>query len=62
MFHYSLVGVLLAVGFGGGFSFSGQRVLVEGDTFVNNLASYDSFSPGALFNEGQLEPFSLTLD
>ena len=62
VFHYSLVGVLLAVGFGGGFSFSGQRVLVEGDTFVNNLASYDSFSPGALFNEGQLEPFSLTLD
>ena len=37
-------------------------MLVEGDTFVNNLASYDSFSPGALFKEGQLEPFSLTLD
>ena len=62
LFHYSLVGVLIAVGAGGGLSFSGQRVLVEGDTFVNNLASYDSFSPGALFDESQLEPFSLTLD
>ena len=62
LFHYSLVGVLIAVGAGGGLSFSGQRVLVEGDTFVNNLASYDSFSPGALFDESQLEPFSVTLD
>ncbi len=62
MFHYALVGVLMAVGLGGGYSFSGQRVLVEGDTFVNNLASYDSFSPGALFNESRLEPFSVSLD
>ena len=63
--YYTYTNALMSfigVGFGGGFSFSGQRVLVEGDTFVNNLASYDSFSPGALFNEGQLEPFSLTLD
>jgi cytochrome c biogenesis protein len=62
VFHLSLIGVLIAVGVGGGLSFSGQRVLVEGDTFVNNLASYDSFSPGTFFNESQLEPFSVTLD
>ncbi len=62
VFHFSLVGVLIAVGIGGGFSFSGQRVLVEGDTFVNNLASYDSIAPGPLFFEDELKPFSLTLD
>ena len=62
VFHFSLVGVLIAVGIGGGFSFTGQRVLVEGDTFVNNLASYDSISPGPLFFEDELRPFSLTLD
>jgi cytochrome c biogenesis protein len=62
IFHFSLLAVLLAVGIGGGFSYSGQRVLVEGDTFVNNLASYDSFAPGPLFFEGELQPFSLTLD
>lgn len=62
VFHFSLVAVLIAVGVGGGLSFSGQRVLVEGDTFVNNLASYDSLSPGPFFNEGELVPFSLKLD
>jgi cytochrome c biogenesis protein len=62
VFHFSLIGVLIAVGVGGGTSFSGQRVLVEGETFVNNLASYDSFSPGTFFNEEMLVPFSMSLD
>jgi len=62
VFHLSLIGVLISVGLGGGFSYSGQRVLVEGDTFVNNLAGYDSFSPGVFFNEQQLLPFSMTLN
>ena len=62
VFHFSLVGVLIAVGLGGGYSYSGQRVLVEGDSFVNNLASYDSFAPGPLFFERELQPFSLSLD
>jgi cytochrome c biogenesis protein len=62
VFHFSLIGVLIAVGVGGGTSFSGQRVLVEGETFVNNLASYDSLSPGTFFNEQMLVPFSVSLD
>jgi cytochrome c biogenesis protein len=62
VFHFSLIGVLIAVGVGGGLSFSGQRVLVEGETFVNNLASYDSFSPGTFFQEDMLVPFSMSLD
>jgi cytochrome c biogenesis protein len=62
VFHFSLIGVLLAVGIGGGHSFSGQRVLVEGETFVNNLAGYDSLSPGTFFSEQQLVPFSVKLD
>ena len=62
VFHYSLIGVLVAVGLGGGYSFSGQRVLVEGDTFVNNLSSYDSFSPGPFFSEDNLQAFDMTLD
>ncbi len=62
VFHYALIGVLIAVGFGGGFSYSGQRVLVEGDTFVNNLTGYDSISPGTFFDETQLTPLSVTLD
>jgi cytochrome c biogenesis protein len=62
VFHLSLIGVLIAVGIGGGLSYSGQRVLVEGEGFANNLAGYDSFSPGTFFNESQLVPFSVRLD
>lgn len=62
VFHFSLIGVLLAVGIGGGQSFSGQRVLVEGETFVNNLSGYDSLSPGTFFKSEQLVPFTVTLD
>ena len=62
VFHIALIGVLFAVGLGGGYSYSGQRVLVEGETFVNNLAGYDSFSPGAFFKPEMLTPFAVTLD
>lgn len=62
VFHFSLIGLLIAVAIGGGLSYSGQRVLIEGDTFVNNLASYDSISPGTFFNEEQLTPLSVRLD
>lgn len=62
VFHFALIGVLFAVGIGGGTSFSGQRVLVEGETFVNNLAAYDSFAPGTFFHENMLVPFSVSLD
>jgi cytochrome c biogenesis protein len=33
-FHVSLIGVLISVGLGGALSYSGQRVLIEGETFV----------------------------
>ena len=62
VFHTSLIGVLITVGLGGGLSFSGQRVLVEGESFVNNEASYDFFGPGLLFDKSSLSPFSLKLD
>lgn len=62
VYHLSLVGVLIAVGVGGGLSFSGQRVLAEGDTFVNNLAGFDSLSPGTFFDADRLSPISVTLD
>lgn len=62
VFHYALIGVLIAVGIGGGLSYNGQRVLIEGETFVNNLTGYDSISPGTFFNESHLTPFSVKLD
>lgn len=62
VFHTALVGVLVAVGFGGGFGFSGQRVIVEGQTFVNTLAAYDSFNPGRFFADTRLTPYRLSLE
>jgi cytochrome c biogenesis protein len=62
VFHSALVGLLVVVGFGSGFGFSGQRVLVEGQTFVNTLLAYDSFNPGRFFNDTGLDPYKLTLD
>jgi cytochrome c biogenesis protein len=62
VFHTALVGVLLAVGVGGGFSYTGQRLLVEGQTFSNVLGSYDSFNPGRWFSQSQLHGYNLTLD
>lgn len=62
VFHFALIGVLVGVAVGGGMGYSGQRVLVEGDTFVNNLSNYDSFDPGTFFNPESLKPFTMTLD
>ncbi|WP_193509218.1 cytochrome c biogenesis protein ResB [Cryobacterium sp. BB736] len=62
VFHSALVGILVAVGIGGGFSFSGQKVVIEGQPFVNVLAGYDSFNPGRFAGEHSLEPFRMTLD
>ena len=62
VFHSALVGILITVGFGSGFGFSGNRVLVEGQSFVNTLLGYDSFSPGRFFDDSTLDPYKLTLD
>ena len=62
VFHGALVGVLIAVGVGGGFTYTGQRVLVEGTTFVNSLLDYSSFNPGRFVSTDALTPYSLTLD
>ncbi|GAA1954648.1 cytochrome c biogenesis protein ResB [Agromyces allii] len=61
VFHTALLGILVAVGIGGGFGFAGQRVVVEGQSFVNTLASFDSFNPGRFFNDSNLDPYKLTL-
>jgi cytochrome c biogenesis protein len=62
VFHFALVGILLSLAIGTGFKYSGQRILIEGTTFTNDLASYDSFTQGAWFSPRALTPFALSLD
>ena len=60
-FHIALVGILATLGFAGGFSWHGQRALVEGQAFTNQLSSYDTFNPGSWFNESHLDPYAVSL-
>lgn len=62
VFHAALVGVLISVGVGGGFTYTGQTVIIEGRTFVNSMLDYTSFNPGRFVDENTLAPYSLTLD
>lgn len=62
LFHTALIGVLVSVGIGSGFSHEGQKVIVEGQPFVNVLNDYDSSSPGRFFSEEMLPPYRLVLN
>jgi len=62
VFHFALVGILLALALGTGFRYSGQRIIIEGQSFTNQLSSYDRFSPGQFVREDQLVPYALTLN
>ena len=62
VFHSALVGILITVGIGGGFGYSGQKVLVEGQSFVNTLSTFDSFNPGRFFDDSALTPYRVKLD
>ena len=62
LFHLALVGVLVTVGIGGGFSYTGQRVLVEGETFANTLLDYDSMNRGRFVGDDAFALYSMRLD
>ncbi|MEO5920767.1 MAG: cytochrome c biogenesis protein ResB [Pseudolysinimonas sp.] len=62
VFHTALVGMLITVGIGGGFGYTGQRVIVQDEPFTNVLSGYDAINKGRFFSESALEPYSLRLD
>jgi cytochrome c biogenesis protein len=62
VFHFSLIGVLVFMAYGGMTKYTGQKILVEGEGFANNLVAYDSFTPGTYFDADRLDPFSLKLE
>ncbi|UJP08990.1 cytochrome c biogenesis protein ResB [Microbacterium sp. KUDC0406] len=62
VFHISLLGVLVAVGVGGGFAYTGQKVVIEGRNFVNILTDYDSINRGRFVGDDALQPYRMTLD
>lgn len=62
VFHISLIGILLAVGIGGGVGYTGNKVLVVGQAFANVRLTFDSFTKGRFFSDSDLQPYRLRLD
>ena len=62
LFHIGLVGVLIAVGFGSGIKFNGQKAITEGETMVNSLIDYDTVTTSTYFDVSDLDPFRMRLD
>src|SRR5699024_4423820 len=62
LFHFGLLGVIVFMGIGGLYQYEGQKIIVEGQGFTNNLVSYDSSPPGTAFSEDRLAPFGLQLE
>jgi cytochrome c biogenesis protein len=62
VFHISLLGILFAVGIGGAIGYTGQKVVVVGQSFVNVQGAFDSFNPGRLFSESFLQPYRLVVN
>ncbi len=62
LFHIALIGILIAVGIGGGFGYTGQRALVVGQSFANVRLTFDSFNPGRFFSDSQLSPYRISLN
>jgi cytochrome c biogenesis protein len=62
VFHVALVGVLAGIAAGSFLGYSGQALVVEGETWANSLPRYDSFTPGSAVDADDLPPFSFTLN
>lgn len=61
VFHTALFGLLIALAVGGLFGTTGQKLVLEGDSFTNTATQYDDFTPGALASGGSLQPFGFQL-
>jgi cytochrome c biogenesis protein len=62
IFHIALFGLLISFAVGGLWKGSGDKLIVEGDGFSNNLTQYDDFTPGTFYTANDLNPFGFSLD
>lgn len=62
LFHFALLGVLAAIGYGALTGWHGNVVLREGTGFADTLNQYDSFTAGRFADSAALPAFTLHLD
>ncbi|WP_233435877.1 cytochrome c biogenesis protein ResB [Streptomyces anulatus] len=61
VFHTALFGLLIALAVGSLFGTTGQKLVLEGDSFTNTVTQYDDFTPGTLASADSLKPFGFQL-
>ncbi|GAB3653929.1 cytochrome c biogenesis protein ResB [Actinocorallia lasiicapitis] len=61
VFHLSLLALLFSVGLGALFGYKGNRLVTEGEGFVNSAANYDEWRPGHLVDGERIDPFRVTV-
>ncbi|MFF5757446.1 cytochrome c biogenesis protein ResB [Streptomyces longwoodensis] len=62
VFHTALFGLLIALAVGSLFGTTGQKLVLEGESFTNALTQYDDFTPGTLASANSLQPFGFRLN
>ncbi|AEW95802.1 MULTISPECIES: cytochrome c biogenesis protein ResB [Streptomycetaceae] len=62
LFHIALFGLLIAFAVGTLWKSDGNKLVVQGGGFTDNLTQFDDFRHGALFDPGDLAPFGFKLD
>lgn len=62
LFHLALLLMLLAFGLGNLLGFRANVLVVEGRGFSNTVTAFDTYSPGAFFDESRLAPFTMALE
>ncbi len=62
LFHAALLVILVAFALGNLRGFTGNVIVVEGGSFANTQASYDTFRAGSRFPETGLEPLTVALE
>lgn len=64
LFHFALLGLIVAFAFGKLFGYAGQvAVIADGSQFCNSgLFAYDSFTPGLKVDGTQLDPFCIKVN
>ncbi|ALV33094.1 cytochrome c biogenesis protein ResB [Streptomyces sp. CdTB01] len=62
LFHTALFGLLIALAVGSLFGTTGQKLVLEGDSFTNTVTQYDDYTPGTLASADTLQPFSFRLN
>lgn len=62
LFHVALIGLLVAVAYGGLFGWRGNVIVREGSGFSDTLTQFDAWGGGRMVDPADLPPFSFTLE